>query len=236
MNEFENKTALITGATRGIGLALATELAKLGCHLILSARNKESLNNVKDSLISKHPNCNIVILPMDLSKPETIKSNIENIDSPIDFLVNNAGSIAVNTIENVIETDWDTQLAINLKSPYFLIKYVAEKMNRGGAIVNVSSLSGIRSIPKFPGLSVYCASKSGLIGITEALAEEFKPKGIRINAIAPGAVNTQMLNDAFPDYTAETKPVDIAYPIINLLNPVSSNKVTGATLEVFCND
>ncbi|MDA1353297.1 MAG: SDR family NAD(P)-dependent oxidoreductase [bacterium] len=236
MSEFENKTALITGASRGIGKSVSVELARLGCHLILCSRSKADLLQVKAEIQKVSPNCNITLLALDLNKPETIAEALAPIKAPIHFLVNNAGNIMPNHIQNVTETEWDTQLDVNLKAPFFLIKHVIKKMPKGGAIVNVSSLSGIRSMPKFPALSVYCASKAGLIGMTEALAAEFKPLGVRINAIAPGAVNTQLLNTAFPDYSASTQPNDIAYPIINLLNPVSSNKVTGATLEVLCND
>ena len=129
-------------------------------------------------------------------------------------------------------SEWNEQLNVNLSSPYFLIKAILPRMPKNSAIVNVSSLSGIRSMPKFPGLSVYCAAKAGLVGLTEALAPELKSKGIRINAIAPGAVNTEMLQNAFPEYQSETNPIDIAYPIVNLLNPITSHKVTGTIMEV----
>jgi 3-oxoacyl-[acyl-carrier protein] reductase len=109
-------------------------------------------------------------------------------------------------------------------------------MKEGGAIVNVSSLSGVRSVEKFPHLVSYATSKAALIGFTEALAAELKPLRIRVNAIAPGSVNTKMLHTAFPDYNSSTEAIQIAYPIIDLLDPIKSAKITGATLEINCNE
>ncbi|MBZ0256358.1 SDR family oxidoreductase, partial [bacterium] len=102
-------------------------------------------------------------------------------------------------------------------------------------IVHISSLAGIRGTEKFPGMSAYVVSKHGVIGLTESLSVEGRPYGIRVNCVAPGAVDTQMLREAAPQFKTETEPADIAQAILYLSDPVQAASVTGAVIEVHSN-
>jgi NAD(P)-dependent dehydrogenase (short-subunit alcohol dehydrogenase family) len=191
----ENKVALITGGSGGIGRAIAREMANEGCDIILSDLNVDSvfllekeLNNGKQRAIS---------VAIDVTSLDSINKGVQQILSKferIDILVNNAGICKIRPALEIIPEDWDLIFNINLKGLFFCSQVVARQMikQKNGTIINIASNAGKVG---FPNQADYNASKAGVINLTRSLAEEWSQYGINVNAICPGAVNTKMLAD-----------------------------------------
>ncbi|USD19600.1 SDR family NAD(P)-dependent oxidoreductase [Microbulbifer variabilis] len=203
MKKLSGKIAIITGATKqkGLGQAVAIKLASLGATVILAGRekSKDSLEcNVKEIESSGWEATYIFI---DMSKPDQIDNAVNDLADKfgrIDILVNNAGvgfgSAILNENEN---KDWDINYSINVKGALSMCKGVLKIMEKegSGAIVNVASTAGIGVSAGMP--YPYIATKHALVGATKALALEYADKGIRVNVVAPGAINTDMLQQAY---------------------------------------
>lgn len=195
----DGKKALITGASGGIGQALAVGLAGAGAHVILAGRNKAQLTSVAEKI---HADCpEPTVLELDVTAFETAPELMEKCCQKIgglDILVNNAGYECVADSLEVTPSLWDTILDTNLKGAFFIAQTAAKLMlaEGGGSIVNVCSLSSSVGIPT---AAPYTSSKSGLLGLTRALSSEWAPKGIRVNAIAPGYFRTAMTDAFFQD-------------------------------------
>ena len=192
MFKLDNKIALITGASRGIGRGIAETLAQAGTHVVCVSRNLEAVQSVADTLKDQGLNasaavCNIV-------ESESVAALVQNIVKEfgqIDILVNNAGVTRDTLLMRMSESDWDTVLNTNLKGAFNTIKAVSRPMmrQRSGRIINISSVVGITGNA---GQANYSASKAGLIGLTKATARELASRGITVNCIAPGYIDTDM--------------------------------------------
>ncbi len=201
--------AIITGASKGIGFETVLKLnADPKNKVVAIARNKSLLEDLKHT--AKHPE-NIQILPFDLKNFTLFKSDlisqILKFTDKIDVLVNNAGILVNKTFSEQSEEDINLQLDINFKVPFILIQALLPSFSQGAHILNISSMGGVQGSSKFSGLSVYSASKAALAVLTESLAEELKNQNIKVNCLALGATQTEMLAEAFPGYEA---PVDAA--------------------------
>jgi gluconate 5-dehydrogenase len=185
---FSGKTVCVTGASRGIGREIALAFARDGARLILTARQAEALKPVAEEIraLGGDATC----LSVDQRSVDTIRSQIAPLGR-IDVLVNNAGVEEVRDTLDIDEALWDKIVDTNLKGAFFVAQAVAAKMAGlgGGAIINLASLTSFVGVP---GAVPYSASKSGVLGMTRALAAEWAPKGIRVNAIAPGYFETDM--------------------------------------------
>ena len=177
MRELEGKIALVTGASRGIGLSTAKLLTEKGVKVYTAQRSKgEHLCLEADF--------------NDLKTPKRILSQIRDLEGHLDILVNNAGIMREGNAEETTETDWFEQLQINLTTPFLLIKYALPMLKvRKGSIINVGSIEGLGSNPRHP---AYGASKGGLHALTRAVAVDHGPEGVRCNAVAPGWINTEL--------------------------------------------
>lgn len=188
---FNNKTALITGASEGIGKATAIEFAKLGADLILVSRNIEKLNQLKLDLEKFKTKINTY--SVDLSNPTEVDRLFSK---PINFdiAINNAGTEGnIKEIQNLSLDEFNKVIDLNLRSVWQCIKFEVShyrKNNKKGSIVNVSSILGIRGIS---GSSPYVASKFAIIGLTQSIAAEQTKYGIRVNSVSPGATDTPMM-------------------------------------------
>ncbi len=202
---------IVTGASSGIGYQTVLELADMGEHHILAiARSKNKLEKLKKEA-EQGKKSTVNILSFDLSK-KSYQRLFDEINkyfylengNTIDVLINNAGYLVNKAFINLEPNDWQKTFELNLFSSVKLIKQLFLYFNRknGTHIVNIGSMGGVQGTEKFPGLSAYSASKAAINVLTESLAAEFKTENIKVNAINPGAVQTEMLKKAFPDFKA----------------------------------
>ena len=186
----EGKAALVTGASSGLGRATAIALARVGADVALAARSKEELEGVKEEVSELGRRA--LALPVDLASEaqteETVGRTVESFGR-VDILVNAAGTDAPGMVEQLPVEGWDRTIAVNLRAPFLLSKAAFPHMREagGGIIVNISSVAGKKG---WANASAYCASKFGLTGFTEALADEGKQHGIRAIVLYPGAMAT----------------------------------------------
>ncbi|MEZ4435918.1 MAG: SDR family NAD(P)-dependent oxidoreductase [bacterium] len=232
------RLALITGAGRGIGAACARALAAAGCHVVLTSRTRAELDATARAITDAGGEAHVH--PADLADPAAIDALFTALTDRfghLDVLVNAAAVIEPAPLEAIDLAAYERVMAVNVRAVFLCCQRAFPLMrDRGGAIINLSSLGGVRSTQKFPGLSTYTASKAAVIGLTEALAVEGRPHRIRVNAIAPGAVDTVMLRTAAPFLRTSTTPDDIAPTAVFLADPTRSGKISGAVLEVFSNE
>ncbi len=194
------RTAIITGSTRGIGKETALLLLQKGLNVIISSRSQDNVENIIEEILDKFPSKkeNILGLKCDVSKHSEVKTlvnvSVKRFGS-IDILVNNAGIVYYKSIINTTEEEWNKTIDTNLKGSFLFIKellpYMIENKS-GGIIINVSSGAGKSG---FPNLSAYCASKFGIIGLTEGVAQEVANNNVKVIAICPGGVDTKMIKD-----------------------------------------
>ena len=198
MFDLTNQRAIVTGASRGLGHHFALTLARAGAQVALAARGIDRLEEaVKE--IGEFGGCAIAI-QVDVTDSKSVKACVETAENtlgPINILVNNAGIAVTKPMLEHTEEDWDSVLDTNLKGVWLMGQEVARCMVRGGqdgTIINIASVLGERGIAQLPG---YCASKGGIINLTRAMAVELAPHGIRVNAIAPGYIETDMNRQFF---------------------------------------
>lgn len=200
---------IVTGASRGIGYELVKKFAQSGNNNILAiSRNQNKLEQLVRECKILNPSSNVIPLNVDLSnieKFDEIKNTIEQkLNSEIAILINNAAGILKQKFSEISIKDMETIYRTNVFAPFFLIQKILPYLNPNSHIVNISSIGGFQGSQKFSGLSAYSSSKAALVGITECLAEELKSKGIKINCLCLGSVQTEMLQEAFPNYKAPT--------------------------------
>lgn len=235
--KFAGQVAIITGSSQGIGAATARLLATGGAQMALLSRSADLLQEVAHD-ITQHGG-HALALPTDISQPEQVTAAFERIAQtwgPVDILVNAAGMVAnVPFIEMDLAT-WDRVLNTNLRGLMLCCQAAFRQMaaHGGGTILNISSLSGVKNVEKFPGLSAYVASKFGVAGLSEALAVEGAPLGIRVITVSPGAVDTPMLRAAAPQLRPGMTPEDMAR-IIEFLVSADGRHLSGTNLELFSN-
>ncbi len=203
MFELHNNIALVTGASRGIGRGIAETLARSGAHVICISRNAEAVRAVADQLVNN--NFSASSAACDISSADSVTVLIKKIIDEfgqIDILVNNAGVTRDTLLMRMSETDWDTVLNTNLKGAFNTIKAVARPMmkQRRGRIINIASVVGITGNA---GQANYSASKAGLIGLTKATARELASRGITVNCVAPGYIDTDMTSGLKDDLKIE---------------------------------
>jgi NAD(P)-dependent dehydrogenase (short-subunit alcohol dehydrogenase family) len=187
--DLKGKVALITGATSGIGRASALLFAKSGARVAAVGRNEAALAKLSDDLEALQ--CEAITIQADVTVDATriIDETIARFGA-LDVLVNAAGHLANGTIENTTLESWDSMLNINLRAVFQLMQFATPHLEKTrGNVVNVSSVTGLRS---FPGVLAYCVSKAGLDQLTRCAALELAPKSIRVNAVNPGVVVTEI--------------------------------------------
>ncbi len=196
---------IITGASRGIGYELTKLFAIENNTILIIARNTGKLKLLKQECLGINRKAVIHDLPYDLSKEELIDELpglIKERMSQIDILINNAGAMVNKGIADLTPADFDYLFMLNVKSVFFLVQSMKSLFSDYAHIVNIGSMGGVQGSSKFPGLSLYSASKGALAVLSECMAEEFKENGIKVNCLALGAAQTEMLGEAFPGYKA----------------------------------
>jgi NAD(P)-dependent dehydrogenase (short-subunit alcohol dehydrogenase family) len=195
-----NKTAIVTGASRGIGFQTCLALAKKGHNIIATARSKEDLVE----LAGHFPDL-ILPLPADLTMEKDIEQLTEEVSNTygsVDILVNNAGALINKSFENLTKDDWHKMININLLTAVDLTKSLLPFFSEDAHIINISSMGGFQGSDKFPGLSAYSAAKGALSILSECLSVELADRNINSNTLCLGAVQTEMLEEAFPGFEA----------------------------------
>ena len=199
--------AVVTGATGGLGEAIAAELGKRGYEVVGLTRSSG----------------------VDVSNERQVASAFGGLER-LDALVNNAAVLIKRPLVETTAEEWDEQLGSGLRAAFLCSREAFRRMRDGGAIVNVSSLSGVAGAEKFPGMAAYVAAKSGLAGLNEVLAVEGRPLGIRVNAVSPGAIDTPMLQESrVPG--RKFAPAEVARIVAWLATPESA-PLTGANLRL----
>ena len=240
MFELKDKTALVTGATGGIGGALARALYAQGARLAISGRQTAKLEALAAEL-----GAHVHICPCDLADRAAVGKLIDEAVGKLgrlDILLNNAGLTKDNLFMVMKDEQWDEVIAVNLTSTFMLMRAAARAMVRArtgyGRIINISSISGVIGNP---GQGNYAASKAGMIGMSKSLAREVASRGITVNCIAPGFISTPMTDALSAKQTASIKeaipaqrfgtPEDIAAAAVFLAAPEAAY-ITGQTLNV----
>lgn len=236
-----DKVAIVTGASRGIGEAIAKQLSSCGAKIILIARNSDQLVAVKETIISNGGIAESIA--GDVSNLNSISEIVTNtIDKwgRIDILVNNAGIARDNIIMRMKEDDWDSVMNINLKGCFNGIKSVTRPMikNKAGRIINITSVIGQIGNA---GQSNYAASKAGIMGLTKSMAKELGSRNITVNAVAPGYITTDMTNELNDEVKEQMKssiplgrlgtPDDVAN-LVCFLASDEAGYITGQTFNV----
>ena len=219
---------VITGCSKGIGAELVKLLSE-NHNVYGLSRDLVSLEKLQFSL-SNPSNFHFIQSDITHLNKEVVNSWI-NVDS-IDVLINNAGLLVNKPFNDISYQDYKEVMDVNFWGAYYLSQLLLDKLSISkGQIINISSMGGVNFSSKFPGLSLYSSSKGALTILSECLAEELKPYGIRVNALALGAVQTEMLNKAFPGYKANISPEEMAQYIINFVNP-GGNIMNGQVIKV----
>ncbi|MCB0650490.1 MAG: SDR family oxidoreductase [Saprospiraceae bacterium] len=201
---------IITGASRGIGLETAVLLAQNKRHqLLLLSRNTRQLELLKEEVLHH----NIEFLPFDLLNPDStgLVQKLESWDK-VDVIINNAGKLVNKPFIELSSENWKEVYGVNVFGPAELIRTCLPWLEKSARahVLNISSMGGFQGASKFPGLAAYSSSKAALASLTECLAEEFREKNIAVNCLALGAVQTEMLAEAFPGYEAPVSSEEMA--------------------------
>jgi NAD(P)-dependent dehydrogenase (short-subunit alcohol dehydrogenase family) len=223
----KGKTALITGASRGIGAAIAKTLAAHGARVILTSRKLEGLRRVEEEIVTAGGAAeSLACHAGEMEQIRRLFAEIENRHDRLDILVNNAGTNPFfGDVLSADEKAWDKTCDVNLKGYFFMSQHAAKLMQRagGGAIVNVASVNGIRPAP-FQG--IYSITKAGIIAMTKSFAKELAPYHIRVNALLPGLTDTKFA----AALTQNPEIMKMVFPTIPMGRIAQPEEMTGAVL------
>lgn len=216
--KFRPKNIIVTGASRGIGFELVKQYALAGHNVLAVSRNSEKLTHLKEVCSQLNPDALVHAISFDLATDDfeaNLLPKVSKYFQQVDILINNAGAIVAKPFTEISSEELQRIYSVNVFSVFKLTQLLIPKFSDSAHIVNVSSVGGVQGSVKFPGLTAYSSSKAALVGLTECLAEEYKETKLSFNCLALGAVQTEMLEEAFPGYQAPTSSKDMASYILD---------------------
>ena len=227
----EGKVACITGASRGIGLAVARILGRMGAKVSVCARDRTRLEKAAAEL--EREGIAVFAEPADVSDARLVAAFVAGTEKalgPVEILVNNAGIGYFAPFYQATEATWDSVLDTNLKSVFLVTKEIAPGMisRRSGHVINIASLAGKNA---FPGGAIYCASKWALVGMTQCMAEDLRQYGIRVSAVCPGSVATDFSPHAGKDASKMLQPEDVAHAVAMLVTQAPQSFISEVLLR-----
>jgi NAD(P)-dependent dehydrogenase (short-subunit alcohol dehydrogenase family) len=232
MTEFDGNVVVVTGASSGIGRATAERFAREGARVAVFARSRDKLRE----LAAGHGE-RMLAVAGDVASADDIERLFAETEARFgacDVLVNNAGMVIAKALQKIDPEEWDRVFAVNVRGVYLASRRALPAMleKKSGAIVNVSSISGVLGAEKFPGFTAYNASKAAVISLTEALAVEVRDRGVRVNCVSPGSVDTAMWAGVSNNAPAAMTPDEIAETILFLASK-RSRPMNGQNLDVY---
>ena len=224
-------TAVVTGASRGIGRAIALRLAEAGAEVALWARDSSALRMVAGEIAAARGKARAIMVDVTDSDAVNQASDLVRATMPpIRTVVNNAGRVLRKSTEAITDEEWRRVMAVNLDGTFFVTRaFIPDLEHNQGRVINISSISGREGTSL---LAAYCAAKHGVIGLTRALAEELRTAKVSVNAVCPGSVDTAMLREGMPGARPDMKPDDIAKTVLFLAHGAPS-ALTGACIDVY---
>lgn len=226
------QVAVITGAGRGIGAAIARELSKLGVAAVLCGRNKPTLESTAQAIIKSGGKAEVIRCDVtDLTSVENASRQIESSSGRVDILVNNAGIGGFGgPLHRLPPEEWDRILNTNLRGVYYMTHALAPMMiaAHSGHIINISSLAGKNALPNG---AAYAASKWGLNGLSYSLAEELRGHSIRVSVICPGSTNTELSPHQGKDASKMLQPEDVAHAVTMLVTQTPQSFISEISLR-----
>jgi NAD(P)-dependent dehydrogenase (short-subunit alcohol dehydrogenase family) len=226
------KNVLITGASRGVGFALAAKFLAEGDRVFCASRN---LNPLKKLAELYKDRC--ILVALDLEKEESIQSAVDTVSAKsekLDVVINNAGALVNKEYATITKKELQMCYDVNVLGPYQLIQYLLPHLQKDAHVVFISSMGGFQGTQKFAGLTAYSSSKAAVASLTECLQEEFKETQLAFNCLCLGAIQTEMLQNAFPGYQAPLDPEQISvyiYQFSTTANQFLKGKVIPVSLS-----
>jgi 3-oxoacyl-[acyl-carrier protein] reductase len=243
--DFSAKVVLVTGSSRGMGATILESFAKAGAVCVLNYFDDPSGQNRKDAeqtaATLRSQNATVHLLAADVSDYDAVEAMMKQIvtlTGGLDILINNAGILRDRTIKKMTRNEWQSVLQTNLDGVFYCSKLAAEILRDNGRIVNIASIAGITG---FHGQANYAAAKAGVIALTKVQSKELARRGITVNAVAPGVIQTPMLQGLRPEVLAEYekqipvgrvgRPEEVAHAVLFFATPEASY-ITGQTLPI----
>jgi NAD(P)-dependent dehydrogenase (short-subunit alcohol dehydrogenase family) len=224
-------TAVVTGASRGIGRAIALRLAEAGADVALWSRDDAALQRVADEVAALGARAQVTVC--DVADPRAVQVAAERVRrdmAPVTIVVNNAGAVLRKPTVEITDAEWRHVLAVNLDGTFHVTRAFLPDLTRAsGRVINISSIAGRQGTAL---LAAYCAAKHAVVGLTRALAEELRAAKVCVNAICPGSVDTVMLREGMPGASPDMSPDDIARTALFLAHAAPS-ALTGACIDVY---
>lgn len=229
-SEPDRGCAVVTGASRGIGRAIAIALARRGFEVALWARDREGLEGAAAEIVAAGGRARATVC--DVTHTDSVTAAVEAVrrsSSRVRVVVNNAGAVVRARTVDTTDDAWRHVMAVNLEGTFRVTRALLPMLEAGARIVNIASRAGREGTPM---LAAYCAAKHGVVGFTRSLAVELRAAKVSVNAVCPGSVDTAMLREGIPDASPDMSPDDIAKTVV-FLAADAPEQLTGACLDIF---
>ena len=224
-------SAVVTGASRGIGRAIALRLAEAGAEVALWARDQNALRTVSSEIVAARGKARAIVVDVTDADAVNQAADLVRATMPkVRIVVNNAGAVLRKSTEAITDVEWRRIMAVNLDGTFYVTRaFIGDLEQTRGRVINIASIAGREGTSM---LAAYCAAKHGVVGFTRALAEELRAAKVSVNAICPGSVDTAMLREGMPGARPDMTADDIARTVMFLAHG-APEALTGTCIDVF---